>query len=79
MLSGYSRVGKEPDKYAKEIPLKLWAEAMNYSVYVLDRAMSKSETLTPYQRYFGKSAEISNLRVFYRLQKSSLGVIKINQ
>jgi hypothetical protein len=50
--------------HAKGVPLKLWAEAINYSVYVLNRTISKSETITPYQRLFGKSPDISNLRVF---------------
>ena len=50
--------------HAKDIPLKLWAEAINYSVYVLNRTISKSETVTPYQRWFGKAPDISNLRVF---------------
>lgn len=31
---------------------------------VLNRKISKSETLTPYQRWFGKSPDILNLRVF---------------
>jgi hypothetical protein len=50
--------------HAKGVTLKLWAEAINYSVYVLNRTISKSETITPYQRLFGKSPDISNLRVF---------------
>jgi hypothetical protein len=50
--------------HEKGVPLKLWAEAINYSVYVLNRTISKSEIITPYQRWFGKSPDISNLRVF---------------
>jgi hypothetical protein len=50
--------------HTKGVLFKLWAEAINYSVYVLNRTISKSETITPYQRWFGKSSDISNLRVF---------------
>lgn len=42
----------------------MWAEAINYSVYVLNRTISKSDTITPYQRWFGNSPDISNLGVF---------------
>jgi hypothetical protein len=50
--------------HEKGVPLKLWAEAINYSVYVLNRTISKSEIITPYQRWFGKSPDIPNLHVF---------------
>ena len=46
------------------VPLKMWAEAVNYSVYVLNRTLSNTATVTPFERWFGSRPDVSHLRVF---------------
>jgi hypothetical protein len=46
------------------VPLSLWAEAVNYSVYVLNRTLSKTHSKTPFERWHGVVPDISNLRIF---------------
>ncbi len=72
--------------HAKGVPLKLWAEAINYSVYVLNRTISKSEIITPYQRWFGKSPDFRifafldrwpiSLRLMFYVRNFTLGLLK---
>jgi hypothetical protein len=50
--------------HARGIPLKLWAEAINYSVYVLNRTLSNTKSVTPFEHWYGVQPDISNLRVF---------------
>lgn len=51
--------------HAKNLPLKLWAEAVNTAVYVLNRTgTSTVPGKTPYELWFNKRAVVDNLRVF---------------
>ena len=50
--------------HARGVPLKMWAEAVNYSVYVLNRTLSNTATVTPFERWFGVRPDVSHLRVF---------------
>ena len=50
--------------HAKGIPLKLWAEAVNHSVYTLNRTVSEKKNATPFELWHGKKPDISNLRIF---------------
>jgi hypothetical protein len=50
--------------HAHGIPLKLWAEAINYSVYVFNRTLSNNKSVTPFEHWYGVQPDISNLRVF---------------
>lgn len=50
---------------ARNLPLSLWAEAVNTAVYVLNRALSStSNGKTPYEIWTGKAPSVSHLRVF---------------
>jgi hypothetical protein len=46
------------------VPLNLWAEAVNHSVYVLNRTLAKSQNKTPFELWHGVIPNISNLRIF---------------
>lgn len=53
--------------HAKDLPIKLWAEAVNTSVYVLNRSGPTSiKSKTPCELWFGKETPtcISHLKVF---------------
>ncbi|GFT48403.1 integrase catalytic domain-containing protein [Trichonephila clavipes] len=52
--------------YAANLPLKLWAEAVNTSVYVLNRTGPTSvKDKSPYELWFSKEViSIGHLRVF---------------
>ena len=48
-----------------QIPVELWAEAMNTEVYLRNRSPTTSlEGMTPYECLFGQKPDVSNLRVF---------------
>ncbi len=49
--------------HARSIPLKLWAEAIHYSVYVLKRTLPNTKSVTPFD-WYGVQPDVSNLRVF---------------
>lgn len=44
--------------------LRLWAEAMAHAVYTLNRTLSRTGTVTPYQKYHGVKPSVSHLRGF---------------
>lgn len=51
--------------YSKEVPLYLWAEAVNTAVYVLNRTpTSQAPNSTPYELWTGKSLYLNHLRIF---------------
>lgn len=51
--------------HSKNLPLKLWAEAVNTVVYVLNRTgPSPVANKTPFELWFGKKASINHLKVF---------------
>lgn len=46
-------------------PIKLWAEAVNYAAFTLNRTgTSSKKNMSPYRLCFGKEADIANLRIF---------------
>lgn len=44
--------------------LRLWAEAMAHAVYTLNRTLSRTGSVTPYQKYHGVKPNVSHLRGF---------------
>ena len=47
------------------MPLELWGEAVNTSVYILNRSPSKSlQRAIPYEKWTGRKPCVENLRVF---------------
>ena len=49
----------------KNLPLELWAEAVNTCVYVLNRSYTKSlKGETPYEKWSGRKPCVDHLRVF---------------
>ena len=49
----------------KSLPLTLWGEAISCVVYTLNRALSSvSLTKTPFELWYGRKPDVSNLRVF---------------
>lgn len=51
--------------HARKLPLKLWAEAVNTSVYILNRTgTSPQNQKTPYELWFGRDVKIAKLIVF---------------
>lgn len=48
------------------LPMSLWAEALNCSTYVLNRVISRTaiEKKTPYEIWTGEKPDVSHLRVF---------------
>lgn len=49
---------------SKKLPLRLWAEAVAYAVYTLNRTLSSTGKVTPYQTWNGGKPNISHLRIF---------------
>lgn len=51
--------------HAKNLPLSLWAEAVNTAIYVLNRTTSsRNSNATPYEIWVGKKPSLSHLRMF---------------
>ncbi|CAL8992988.1 unnamed protein product [Prunus brigantina] len=51
--------------FEKKMPLEFWAEAVNTTVYVLNRCPTKAlEKKTPFEAYSGRKPGIKHLRVF---------------
>jgi hypothetical protein len=50
--------------HARNLSLNLWAEAVNHSVYTLNRTFSKRRSCTPYELWHGKKPNVANLRIF---------------
>lgn len=50
--------------HAKDLPLELWAEAVGCTVYILNRALTSTSPVTPYEAWYGKRPDLSNLRIF---------------
>ncbi|KAM2263640.1 hypothetical protein ACFXTI_039900 [Malus domestica] len=49
----------------KDIPLEFWAEAVNTSVYILNRCPTKAlHKKTPFEAYSGRKPGIKHLKVF---------------
>lgn len=51
--------------FHRKLPEKLWGEAVNTMVYLLNRSVNRiTGNTTPYQKYFGTIPNVSHLRVF---------------
>lgn len=46
------------------LPFSLWAEAASYTVYTLNRVLSKVSSVTPYEAWHNKRPNLSHLRAF---------------
>ena len=49
---------------AKNLPLSLWAEAVNCAIYVLNRTVWTNGAVTPYGAWAGKTPNLKHLRIF---------------
>jgi transposase InsO family protein len=47
--------------HSKNLPLKLWAEAVSCAAHVLNR---RDNTKTPYEKWFGRKPNVSHFRIF---------------
>lgn len=54
------------DKLIKEsrLPTYLWAEAAAFTVYALNRVLTKASPVTPYEAWYHKKPNLKNLRTF---------------
>lgn len=51
--------------YARDVPLYLWAEAINCAVYILNRtSSSQTPNKTPYEIWTGVTPNLTHIRVF---------------
>lgn len=51
--------------YTKDIPTKLWAEAINTAIYILNRTpTSQTPSSTPYEVWTGKKCELNHVKTF---------------
>ena len=52
--------------YSKSnLPLFLWAEAMNTTVHVINKTgLTRQDKKTPYELWYGKSPDVEKFRVF---------------
>ena len=48
---------------SSNLPLSLWDESTNSSVYIINR-MLNSNNIIPFEKYFGRRVNLSNLRIF---------------
>lgn len=50
---------------ARNLPVKLWAEAVNTAVYILNRvAIKDKKKITPFEAWHKKKPELSHMRIF---------------
>lgn len=51
--------------YGRDMPLNLWAEAVNCSVYLLNRSSSsQTKNITPYELWNGMKPSLEHIRIF---------------
>ena len=51
-------------QYSKGLPKKLWAEAVNTAVYLLNRTLvAKDRTATPYELWCGRKPNLSHTKI----------------
>jgi len=51
--------------YARDVPLYLWAEAVNTAVYILNRtATTQTPNLTPFEMWIRKSPVLDHIKTF---------------
>lgn len=49
---------------SKDLPIFVWAEAVNTAVYVLNRTVASGDSATPYELRVGKKPNLEHLRIF---------------
>lgn len=49
---------------SSHVLLRLWAEAANYAVYTLNRTLSRTRDVTPFEKLYGTKPNVSHLRQF---------------
>lgn len=49
--------------YGRDVPLFLWAEAVQHANYIKNRMPSKSVETTPHEEWFGTKPDIAHLKV----------------
>jgi hypothetical protein len=49
---------------ASNLPPSLWAEAIGYLVYIRNRVLSSTITMTPFETWNGRKPDVSNIRIF---------------
>ena len=49
---------------SKNLPLSLWAEAVNTAIYVLNKTVWTADGVTPYEMWVGKTPNLKHLRIF---------------
>lgn len=47
-----------------DLPKIYWAEATNMATYIINRSVCASHKKTPYEMFYGKKVDLSNLRIF---------------
>lgn len=50
--------------YDADMHIKFWAEAVNNANYIQNRLLSAAVSVTPFELWFGKSPNLSHVRVF---------------
>lgn len=50
--------------HTKDLPLNLWAEAVNTAIYLLNRTVPATNEVTPFEMWNGKRPCIDHLRIF---------------
>jgi hypothetical protein len=50
--------------YSSRVPIRLWAESIAYSVYTLNRVLSSTAEITPYESWYKRRPDVSHLRIF---------------
>lgn len=50
--------------HSKNLPLELWAEAVNWSIHILNRVLSSTTSKTPFEGWYEKKPNISDFLVF---------------
>ena len=50
--------------YSRSLPLRLWAEAMNTAIRILNAVTVCGQTATPFEQWHGVKPDVSHLRVF---------------
>lgn len=51
--------------HARDLPLRLWAEAMNTAVYIYNRTpLAHKLAQTPYEMWIGKQAKLDHMKIF---------------
>lgn len=50
--------------YGRKVPLELWGQAVQCAAYVQNRASTRGSYVTPYELWFKKKPDVSQLKVF---------------